>query len=134
MLTKDQIIELRARAIARVKSNRVNPEDFEKVWPSYIRMAKATIEADERAGVLILLERGNKDPENVLILRELHDSFRVASGYLIQLKAGFVVTEYYWSWLKGEYMPKLEKAINTVTKSLFQRATTPVYQCAKKLI
>lgn len=115
-LTKSQIVELRARAIRNGDCVGMLEHIAEALypWKDYISQAQATIEADEKAGVLMLVEEG-------------------------QLGVGANELIAYDNWYREEYQVALNREI--INGELHQkgfrtwlaaRANTPVYQVRKE--
>lgn len=65
-LTKSQIIELRARAIAKIVGLDYDNLLVEHNRICFYKQAEATIEADEKAGVLRLVEEGENRAEELI--------------------------------------------------------------------
>lgn len=117
-LSRNEIIELRARAMYKAFNPDSNIDEIliflgNSSIDKYREMAEATIEADEKAGVLMLVE--GCEPE-------IGDMGRCTDGDL---------ATYCGSGWKREYVTIRRTGGNDVT--IIQRANTPVYQCKKEM-
>ncbi len=113
MLTKSEIIELRARAIHSESPsyNFMKWEDAPDLHKrTVLDMAKATIEADEKAKVLMLVEEGeNPEPDDVVKLKS-------SAGAILHVL----------------YRETFRMARTWIIEKIIQRANTPVYQTRKE--
>lgn len=129
MLTKQEIMELRAMAIykyfpkykpviipakpgerARMKEVLIEFDELKSSTKEYyFKSAQATIEADEKAGVLMLVEEKEAQINDHIIMPFPFDAFTIRAEWQVE-----ELEEDEGDW------------------KIAQRATTPVYQCAKE--
>lgn len=125
-LTRNQIIEIRARAITKVEyltyikmpsHNTISEEDFmEQNWQDNIIASQATIEVDEKAGVLMLVE----------------DMSDFTKQDLIQDKFNREVFQINPNGIRYNNRGTFGKAEPDEHLKIIQRATTPVYQTRRE--
>lgn len=131
-LTRKEIIELRARAIFKARKPTATWEQWDP--EPYYEQAQATIEADEKAGVLMLVEEGDlkdgdwadisegetyynmRTPAKVRQVREDKDYFDIGVRGL----------SYFYNKI-AEFPDKIKNDIKVI-----RRANTPVYQTRKE--
>ena len=123
-LTRNEIIELRARAICKAVAEsenkltlKPNVKDINKYtednWKFFICEAKAAIEADEKAGVLILVDDEPKDGD-------------LGYSSLVGLSSFYLPNNSWWNYSDKEHKS------NLIEHKIIQRNNTPVYQCKKE--
>lgn len=129
-LTRNEIIELRARVIYKyftkykpvIKPAEPNKRalmvevlaEFDELNPSikehYLSAAQATIEADEKAGVLMLVEK--TEPRDGDLVEYQRHNGGLHIGYDIKKSTG--------AWVNDIHV-----------REIIKRDNTPVYQCKK---
>lgn len=106
-LTRNEIIELLAVAFHAS----TNKRGVRSVGDHL----EASLKALEKAGVLMLVEEGNRPKEHDLL--ELYSSYRVHT---------FEIMSYHGS---SKYYEQFDKFTKNEGGKVIQRANTPVYQC-----
>lgn len=118
-LTKKEIIELRARAIQAIDES-VAWKDC-KIKKVYKDFAKATIKADEKAGVLMLVDDEPKEGDFIevawLISNKKDTLYKGNIVEYVKLPCDF-----------NEFKPFQEEYVKII-----QRNSIPVYQCKKEV-
>lgn len=129
-LTRKEIIEIRARAICEASGhdpetltyhmNDGIQEPYGDMWVHFIQQAKAIIEADEKAGVLMLVcDRELVQAKDVVLSGIDGTDMRVAN-YIDHVKDDRIFKK---------DCEGIRWAGSITGKQIIQRANTPVYQC-----
>jgi hypothetical protein len=134
MKTRKEIIELRARAM--FESDHINNQSM--VWslhskfaPDYIKLAEATIKADEEAGILMLVD--DEPKEGDLVESNSHNVYNL-DYYIVDENpkrlgdTGLIIKfwkESIWQHVTGHIM-------RSSVLRIIQRNNTPVYNCKKE--
>ncbi|MGL4999489.1 MAG: hypothetical protein ACRC5T_11020 [Cetobacterium sp.] len=121
-LTKNEIIEVRARAVALTEMTILEYDEIPKYNRNkWYHMAISTIEADEQAGVLILVDDEPKEGD-LVVFGKLTNYFQVVSEKI--KSATNAIT-------KDEIKPLDEKLdnfwLNSEDCKIIQRNNTPCY-------
>lgn len=138
-LTKSQIIELRAKAICLKLGYNPDSKPFgEFLWRKYENIAQATIEADEKAGVLMLVEEGLDEVCDICGVGYYlpsgvcdHCNIKYSSvkiGDLVEIDREHIK----YGEVRSERDVKLYADKFYVARKIIQRANTPVYQTRKE--